>query len=307
MISIIMPCYNAEQSVADSVASALNQTFTDIELLAVDDGSTDSTAKVLSDIAAKDSRLRPLSQHNSGPGTARNHGLNEARGDYIAFLDSDDSWSPCCLEKLFAALQASGADLAYCGWQNIGLKGGQGEPFIPQDYSASDTVETILGGCRWPIHAALMHRQAIDSVGGFDESLTSCMDYDLWLRMSPDIKLVLVPEILAYYQHHEGEQITKNRARIAINHWRVQQKFLQANHGVRNRLGRARVRELTYGTLLRRGYACYWKRDLPAARRIFRQVIQGAYGSPADWKYMLPALLPQSVHSALIRMLESKQ
>lgn len=134
--------------------------------------------------------------------------------------------------------------------------------------------------------------------GCFDENLSSCMDYDLWLRLDTLHPLVRVPRVLAYYHHHGGEHITRNRARIAINHWCAQRKYLRTNPDFIDTLGKIRVRQLTAGELLQGGYASYWKGDLPAAWQIFRQVMRNGYGSRRDLKYLLPALLPLRLYQA---------
>lgn len=85
-----------------------------------------------------------------------------------------------------------------------------------------------------------------------------------------------------------------------MNHWRAQQKFLTDHPGLDTSLGKSHIRDLTIGELLKRGYACYWQRDLPAARQIFRTVMKQGYGTLTDWKYMLPAWLPESWHRRLI-------
>lgn len=300
-VSIVMPCYNAAPHLATSVGSVAAQTEGDWELIVVDDGSRDDSWPVLQGLAANDPRIRVFRQDNAGAAAARNRALSEARGEFIAFLDADDTWHPEFLAAMLAALQDQGGQaLAYCGWQNLGLGGDRDRPFVPPDYEGEDKAESLLGGCRWPIHGVLVPAVAIQEAGGFDQNLSSCMDYDLWLRIGCELRLVRVPRVLAYYHHHAGEQITKNRARVAINHWRAQQKFLRANPGLAARLGTARIHTLTTGELLRRGYESYWKRDLPAARKIFRLVMKERYGQPADWKYMLPALLPEAWHRRLI-------
>lgn len=303
LISVVMPCYNGAENITASVRSVLDQSYPQLELIVVDDGSQDNSLELLQQLAREDQRLRVYQQQNSGAGPARNHALRKARGSWIAFLDADDYWDPDCLQKLHAAAVAAGADMAYCGWQNVGLSGGQGEPFVPPDYARTDRAELLLGGNRWPIHGILSRREVIDSVDGFDERWTSCMDYDLWLHTAPFHAVVRVPEVLAFYRHHGGVQITGNRVRVALNHWRVQQKFLHAHPEISSRLGKKRIRELTYGYLLGRGYRCYWNRDLKAARPIFRKVMAGGYGTLRDWKYMLPSLLPMPLHRALIAVL----
>jgi glycosyltransferase involved in cell wall biosynthesis len=300
LISVIMPCFNNSATIERSVKSALDQSHENIEVILVDDGSTDNSREIALELRDKDARLKIITQPNQGPGPARNRGLKEARGEFVAFLDADDYWHADCLYKLHEALVGNDAELAYCGWQNIGKDGKGGDPFIPPDYAGIEKVVLLLGGCRWPIHAALTKKNAIFEVGGFDERWTSCMDYDLWLRMASTRNIVRVPEVLAYYVHHEGEQITKNRLRGAVNHWRIQLEFIR-NHGeLINGIGKKRIRELTYGELLRRAYISYWGRDLDVAQRLFRLVMKGGYGGIRDWKYMLPALLPGKWYRKLV-------
>lgn len=300
-VSIVMPCYNAAEHLSRSVASVQAQTFADWELVAVDDGSRDATWAVLEGLRDADQRIRPFQQPNAGAAAARNRALADARGAYIAFLDADDTWEPGFLQAMLDAMRAAPqAGIAYCGWQNIGLGGGRDEPFVPPDYEHTDKADALLGGCRWPIHAALVRADLIRQAGGFDVGLSSCMDYDLWLRLGTEHPLVRVPQVLAYYHHHGGDQITRNRARVALNHWRAQHKFLQAHPDVAQRLGRRRVRQLTAGELLHRGYVSYWKRDLAAARPIFRAVMKQGYGGWKDWLYMLPAWLPEAWHRRLL-------
>ncbi len=300
LISVVMPCHNAQETVAESIECVLRQTYPNVELVVVDDGSTDASPSLLAGIAARDARVRVCTQPNRGAAAARNRALAESRGALLAFLDADDTWDTTCLEKLSAALTAAQADIAYCGWQNTGVAGRRGEPFIPPDYAAADRAELFLGGNRWPIHAVLVRAAIVHAAGGFDESLSSCMDYDLWLRIAPFHPVVRVAEVLAFYRHHEGTQITKNRARIALNHQRAQRRFLATHPEVVQRLGRARVRELTLGHLLERGFNAYWKRDLPTARAIFRAVMRAGYGDLRHWRHMLPSLLPLSIHETLL-------
>jgi len=296
-----MPCYNEADRLKQSVNSVFGQTFLDIELIVVDDGSFDNSLAVLEELSKQYPSLHYLSQPNKGAGPARNLALRHAKGTLIAFLDADDSWHPDCLQNLYAKLQENpDAAIAYCGWQNRGLDETRCKPFIPPNYETADKVELFLRGCRWPIHAALTKLSAIQAVGGFDEQWSSCMDYDLWLKIATTNKIVNVTKVLAFYHHHDGIQITKNRSRIALNHWKVQLKFLKDNPSIKAQFSVAEITEITHGELLHRGYDCYWKRELNAARSIFKTVMKTGYGSMTDWKYMLPALLPYALHQKLI-------
>ena len=118
-ISIIMPCLNSERHIRTAIDSVLAQTFGDFELIVVDNGSTDRTPEILA--AVNDSRLSVFIMPERGVSLARNLGLHKARGTFIAFLDSDDTWSAEFLEKMHTALASDPkAVLAYCGWQNLG-------------------------------------------------------------------------------------------------------------------------------------------------------------------------------------------
>jgi glycosyltransferase involved in cell wall biosynthesis len=298
-VSIIMPCFNAAAHLPASVGSVLAQTYSEWELIAVDDGSEDDTLDWLQ--AQTDPRIRPQNQPNRGVSTARNAGLALAQGRYIAFLDADDTWAPTFLDKMVAALDARpDAVLAYCGWQNLGLPSGRGEPFVPPDYESPAKEETFFAGCRWPIHAALVRREAVLSAGGFDPDLKNAEDYALWLRVATSAPIVRVPEVLAFYHFHGDAQASSNKARAALHHLHAQQRYLEQHPEFMASLGKSRARELMLGELLKRGYDGYWRRDLLTARQIFRAVMKQGYGTLADWKYMLPAWLPESWHRGLI-------
>jgi glycosyltransferase involved in cell wall biosynthesis len=299
-VSVIMPCYNAARFLSSSVGSVLAQTFTDWELVAVDDGSTDETAAVLESFG--DGRIRIIRQANAGVTRARNAGIRAARGHFLAFLDADDTWHPEFLQRMLTAVEQRGEPaIAYCGWQNLGLEGGRGMPFVPPDYENERKTLTLLEGCRWPIHAALLPTGLVRQAGGFDETQRVAEDFDLWLRTATTVPLVRVPDVLAYYHHHGIAQLTLDQARLALYQVRAQQKYLATHPETARVLGWAGRRRLIWEPLLRKGYAAYWSGDLPTARLLFREVMRHAYGRPKDWLYMLPAWLPESWHAALLR------
>lgn len=116
LISIIMAAYNAEKTIEQAINSVLSQTYTNLELLVVNDCSADRTAELVKSIAAKDSRVRLISNvKNSGVSYTRKHGLEEAKGSWIAILDSDDAWAPEKLEKQIDLQRRTNADLLFTG------------------------------------------------------------------------------------------------------------------------------------------------------------------------------------------------
>jgi len=133
------------------------------------------------------------------------------------------------------------------------------------------------------------------------------MDYDLWLHIASFNRIVRVPEVFAYYHHHAGEQITKNRLRIARNHSRIQRHFLNEFPEISKNLGRKKTREIVEGELLNRGYQSYWQRDLATAHSLFRQVLSRLYFSSRDLRYLLPSLLPYHLCETLILKRDNEQ
>lgn len=303
LVSVIIPCYNSAAFLSESIDSALGQSYADKEVIVVDDGSTDDSPRVMSGYG---NAIRVVRQANAGLSAARNAGIRAAQGRYIAFLDADDYWAPSFLEKMVAAAEETQAGIAYCGWQNVGLPGPRGQPFVPPDYETElDKSAVFFSNPRWPVHAALLRRDVLDLTGGFDPKWKACEDFALWIRVAPVFRLALVPEVLAFYRFHDG-QMSKNRAGIAMNHLAVQIDYLHTTPAAARQLPRTMRRQLMYGRLLRSAFEAYWARDLQAARTLFRRVMRAGYGTPRDWMYMLPSLLPLPFHAALIRVLGSR-
>jgi len=293
-ISVVMPCYNAASFVEEAVNCVMDQTYPDVELIVVDDGSTDGSLEILQQLATRYSpRLTLLFQDRMGPYPARNHGLEHAHGGRVAFLDADDYWTPDALEKLAAAMDSQQSDIAYCGWQNVGTGAPGTEPYIPPDYSEMDTAAEFLRSCPWPIHAALVRREAIDAVKGFSERRFSSMDYDLWLRLFAHTqKIVRVPEVMAFYRWHDKGQISKTKWKQVLDALQVRRDFV-ADHPERvGHLPKERIIELTDGFLLREAYRAFWQRNLTDAHKLFRRAFVQGVWKASDLKYLLPALLP---------------
>lgn len=309
LISVIMPCYNAADYLREAAASALGQSYGNVELILIDDGSTDASPRIAEELARERAgRVTLLRSAREGPYPARNRGLARARGEFVAFLDADDYWTSDFLSAMYAALASTDAALAYCGWQNVGATDRTNEPFVPPDYEVDDKLEMLLRAASpWPIHAALTRKAVVEAAGGFDTTLATCMDYDLWLRIGATQRIVRVPEVLAFYRFHPGGQITSKQWRQAENVWLVKRKFCSASPKLVARLPRARLRELVDGALLRRGYDCYWRRDLVSARRIFRKALRAGGWKLRDLRYLLPALLPERSYVSLIAQADRHQ
>jgi GT2 family glycosyltransferase len=307
LISVVMPCYNAEAFVEESVRSALEQTYPQVELVLVDDGSTDGTVAVVQRLQAQfQGRLTLLHSARTGPYPARNQALAAARGEFIAFLDADDYWAPDFLQSTFEAMHARPGgppiDIAYCGWQNVGAGAPGGQPYVPPAYEDEDPVEHFLRACPWPIHAALVRRSVIDAVGGFSERMFSSMDYDLWIRLlSATRSMVRVPRVLAFYRWHGSGQISAVKWRQVLHAWQVRRDFVVAHPALVAHLPAARQRELVDAVLLEQGKTLFWRRDLAGAQALLRQAFRvGGWGA-RDLPLLGAAHLPAALFGRLVR------
>lgn len=300
-VSIIMPCFNAAAHLPRSVSSVLEQTYSNLELIAVDDGSHDGTLTWLN--TQTDPRLRVISQPNRGVSAARNTGLAAATGHFVAFLDADDTWAPHFLQQMVGAFESDPSiGLAYCGWQNIGLPDNRSDPFIPPEYEVPDKKGILLANNRWPIHACLTTRALVSDAGGFDPRFAVGEDFFLWLEIACFHRVRRVPEVLAYYFHHGPSQASKDRVRAARQMRKVQEAFLDRHPEIIIELGRDRVRDLTDGMLLTRAYDAYWRRDLATAQPIFNMVLLTGAWKLRDLRYLGPALLPPKIYHRLVRL-----
>jgi glycosyltransferase involved in cell wall biosynthesis len=203
-ISVIIPAYNASRTVGAAVDSVLAQSFTDFELLVIDDGSKDDTAEIVE--ARDDPRVRCVRTENGGVSVARNRGLDLAEGLYVAFLDADDAWEPAKLERQHRALgESPQAGLCFASTRHVDddLQTIALHP-APQrrDYGEALLLEgNIISGSA---SCVMVRRSAIDAAGDFDPRLSLCADWDMWLRISVVTKFLALEEALALYRSVPG-------------------------------------------------------------------------------------------------------
>jgi Glycosyl transferase family 2/Carbohydrate binding domain len=199
-VSIIIPAYNAGATIAETLQSVAAQTTSDWELVLVNDGSTDTTAAIGGEFAAKDERIQIITRSNGGESAARNSGIAAARHDWLAFLDADDWIAPAYLEHFSAAVAADPSlDAIHCGWARVACDGTEViEQYRPP---TGDLFPTLARRAAFAIHACIVRKSLVDSVGRFDTSLRKSPDWDLWQRIArAGAKFGSVPEVLAYYR-----------------------------------------------------------------------------------------------------------
>ncbi len=182
-VSVIMPAYNVAPYVGAAIGSVLDQTFTDFELLVVDDGSTDATHEIVAARAARDPRLRLLRQANGGISSARNRGLHLATGSVIAILDSDDLWSPGYLAAQMRILERHPEIDVVTGnaWYLGGRLTGRPARPVPDSRPAPDLAQILADETAVFIMSVFRYR-VYETIGGFDESVRTNEDYDFWIR-----------------------------------------------------------------------------------------------------------------------------
>ncbi|MFL6278621.1 MAG: glycosyltransferase family 2 protein [Vicinamibacterales bacterium] len=182
-VSVIMPAYNVAPYLPDAIESVLSQTFRDLELIIVDDGSPDSTFDIASDFARRDSRVRVLRQKNRGISSARNHAMRVALGSLFAILDSDDMWSPSYLERQLAILANNPACDIVTGNARLLGSARDGQPARPTpDDRGEPTLARMLEDETAVFIMSVFRRRVYEVIGGFDESMRTNEDYDFWIR-----------------------------------------------------------------------------------------------------------------------------
>ncbi len=207
-ISVVIPAYNAEKTILETIESVRQQTFTDFELIVIDDGSSDHTAELINAIA--DDRLRLFSYENGGLSIARNRGIDRASGEFIAFLDADDLWTPDKLELQLEALQKHpDAGGAYSWTIHMSQDGkmindGGSVHFEGNVYSELLVSNFLTNGSN-----PLIRRTAIESVSGFDPALASAEDWEYWLRLAAQWSFVRVPKRQIFYRHSSTSMSNK--------------------------------------------------------------------------------------------------
>lgn len=222
LISVIIPAYNAEKTIQETIESVLQQTLSDFEILVINDGSTDRTLEIVSQI--DDARLRVFSYPNAGVAPTRNRGLTQATGEYISFLDADDLWTPDKLEAQLKALQENPqAAVAYSwtDWIDESGKFLRSGGHITENGQVYDKLlvrDFIESGSN-----PLIRAEAFQTVGNFDESLAFGEDWDMWLRLAFRYEFITVPSAQILYRISPNSA-SFNVLKMEAGSWRVLEK-----------------------------------------------------------------------------------
>jgi hypothetical protein len=282
-VSVVIPAYNAAATLERAVLSALAQDRPALEIVIVDDGSTDETPRV---IAALGGRARALRQPNQGVSAARNAGIRAAAGDLIAFLDADDEWLAGKTRRQLELLERHPeAGLVYGQALRIDRQGRECG-ILPRD-EGPDSYPHLFHSNRIPTSTVIARREALQRAGGFNPGLRVAEDYDLWLRIAADVPFVGLREPVArYFDHGRGlsqdaedryrahlEILERAPLRPELGVDRIARERSRAHYEFR--LGRLAAREgrhaeaaARFASVLRHPGRYGWRRRGPADRRV---------------------------------------
>lgn len=205
IVSVVIPAYNVAAYIKTAVLSALDQTVADLEVIVVDDGSTDATPRILAEMSERlgDARLRIVSGANGGLAAARNRGIAAASGRYVGFLDGDDAWHPRKVERHLAALEAEPeVGITFSDSQCITEDGQPTRRMLQSPYRRPTLWQMIRRNHVANGSTPIVRRSCFEEAGCFDERLRSCEDYEMWLRILhvTRCKIERVPETLTLYR-----------------------------------------------------------------------------------------------------------
>lgn len=233
LVSVIIPSYNSGKFLNEAIKSVASQTYRDLEIIIINDGSIDDTEKIAKDWQKKDKRIRYLKHHkNQGLASARNTGIRNSKGEYIAFLDADDVWLPQKLAVQIKKIRESGADLVFSNWyiwehgKRTKVEAFDSNPI--QD-NKKNLLNFLIKKNFGNPSTAFFLKSSLEKVGLFDESLRSSEDYDLWLRfLLSKMKIGFIKKPLIYYRQH-SEQMSVNIYKMRVSRLQIFKKIVRKN------------------------------------------------------------------------------
>jgi len=283
-VSVVVPCFNAKQYVDEALGSVRNQTYSALDIIAVNDGSTDETPKLLERQAECDPRVRLVHQANRGLPAARNAGLRQARGEFVCFLDADDVLLPDKIEKQVRYLRDNpSTDLVYSDYL-IGDDRLEWTGLVAARMPRCELIEAYARKNWFAPMVPLLRRRLIERVGEFDETLRASEDWDYWIRCAEAGGIFgYLPGPIAIYRTH-ASQMHNDSARMFANGKRVLNKHFRSTRLYRRALASFYERYATYawhdGRRLRSGLLlalwAYHHRMEAAANLMRRREMGGA-------------------------------
>ena len=287
LISVIMPLYNAERFVGESIENVLRQTVGDFELIVIDDASTDASAEIARAYAAKDNRIVLMhNELNSGAARTRNRALDAARGKFITFMDADDLCSPERFAKQLAFFERHPqTDICGSYYTMFGTRGENDELKIQVPLTHEEIQYQLFFGCPFGMSSVMLRSEPFKRTGiRFRECMAE--DYQLWVDLSEHLRMANIPEYLTFYRRWEDQISTRQLDRQTLSAQLTQQEQLARKLGVRLSDDEARI--FTRFSL-RTGEVK--KRELASYRRILTRLYKAGIRHSHDPKLLKRQLM----------------
>ncbi|MCD6162696.1 MAG: glycosyltransferase family 2 protein [candidate division Zixibacteria bacterium] len=302
-VSVIIPVYNSTGFIDEALQSVFAQTFKDYEIIIINDGSTDNTKQVIEKYSDK---IRYFYQENRGPAAARNNGIKKAKGEYIAFIDSDDIWHPEKLKMQVSILDSN---------QNIGMVFTENSLF-----DENGVYESSLGKRKRLMHGNLaeniflysyvatptvmIRREVFDNIGLFEESIKMAEDDNMWIRIASNYRVELIYQSLVSVRDHPNRMTRQNND--LFNCIQISIDMLHSNYGDNVRKNIDKVVPKKMGQIyFNTGYKYFENQNTKEARKAFSKSIKYCKWNWKYYLYYITSLMPSSI-IILIRRLKRK-
>lgn len=301
-ISVVIPMYNAQDEIVNALASVIHQTFPAAEIIVVDDGSTDQGMEKVRAFCEHSARpVKYIRQENQGPAAARNRGIREAKGEYVAFLDADDTWEETKLEKQMAKLESS-PESPFCFTDMRHVVNGEviHESYLHErDYrhlTEGQIYENLLRQNFIFTPTVVVKRDIFESIGLFDETLRVSEDYDLWLRIARKFPVCFVDEILVT-RRRTGHNTTLDRKLYIRSCIALRQKLLERERDFPQR--QSLLRDKLAADRFALAYAQFEDGLFAEARRSFCQILMHGRFFVRSLFYIVLTFLPSELVAGL--------
>jgi glycosyltransferase involved in cell wall biosynthesis len=296
-VSVVIPAYNAAGFIGEAVDSVLAQTFPPLEIIVVDDGSTDDTEGALEPYGSKVQFVR---QANGGPSAARNRGVRMATGSLVAFLDADDTWLPGKLARQVACLDGRPrvglVHTALLRWDQALNTYSPGDP--ARRLYVGDCYERLLWASPIMPSTVLLRRECFDTAGYFDEDIRGPEDWELWARVGQHYEFASIDEPLVHYRVHAAN-LTRNRLGLELAVLVLLGKLWDRHPVLHSGPGRRKFREAVAARHQAIGLLYWDQDDAPAARHHLARALRQRPWNGVALLFLTACLCPRAVINAV--------